>query len=49
MADIAGEKQRFEDIFRGDEDLEIKSDKENFFQKRKNLTAYRRKGLWMSL
>lgn len=30
MADIAGEKQRFEDIFRGDEDLGAKGDKENF-------------------
>ena len=30
MVDIAGEKQPFEDIFRGDEDLEAKGDKENF-------------------
>lgn len=30
VANIAGEKQPFEDIFRGDEDLEIKGDKENF-------------------
>ena len=30
MAGIAGEKKPFEDIFRGDEDLKIKGDKENF-------------------
>ena len=30
MVDIAGEKQPFEDIFRVDEDLEVKGDKENF-------------------
>ena len=30
MAGIAGEKQPFEDIFRVDEDLEVKGDKENF-------------------
>jgi len=30
MADIAGEKHPFEDIFRGDEDIEAKGDNENF-------------------
>jgi len=30
MVGIAGEKQPFEYIFRGDEDLEVKGDKENF-------------------
>ena len=30
MADIAGEKKPFKDIFRGDEDLEAKGDWENF-------------------
>jgi len=30
MAGIAGEKQPFEDIFKVDEDLEVKGDKENF-------------------
>lgn len=35
MAGIAGEKQPFEDIFRGDEDLEIKGDKENLSEEKK--------------
>ena len=30
MVDIVGEEQPFEDIFREDEDLEAKGDKENF-------------------
>ena len=30
MVGIAGEKQPFEDIFKVDEDLEVKGDKENF-------------------
>ena len=32
MASIAGEKKPIEDIFRVDEDLEVKGDKENFFE-----------------